>query len=338
MKKGISIAGTIVADIVKKIERYPVAGMMTSITDVSYAVGGCVPNTLIDLAKIDPALPLYAYGAVGPDGNGDFIKKEMRAQGINVDGITANAGDITGFSDVMSANDTGERTFFIMRGANDTYLPPDDFLDDLPTDILHIGYILLMGALDEADPEYGTRLARLLSEAQKRGIRTSIDVVSNSTALFREKVVPALAYSNYAIMNEIEACGTADLPARDAGGKLLRENVEKAIDAMFAHGVKDTVIVHCPEAGFIRHRGGETTVVPSLSLPKGYIKGSVGAGDAFCAGALYGLYCGFDDRRILEFASAAAACNLSAADSVSGMRSRAEIEALEKQYPRREEI
>ena len=36
MKKGIAIAGTIVADIVKKIERYPVAGMMTSITDVSY--------------------------------------------------------------------------------------------------------------------------------------------------------------------------------------------------------------------------------------------------------------------------------------------------------------
>ena len=50
------------------------------------------------------------------------------------------------------------------------------------------------------------------------------------------------------------------------------------------------------------------------------------------------LYCGFDDHRILEFASAAAACNLAAADSVSGMRSRAEIEAMEKQYPRRETI
>ena len=336
MNNGIAIAGTIVADIVKKIERYPKAGMMTSITDVTYAVGGCVPNTLIDLARIDPSLPLYAYGAVGPDGNGDFIKKEMQACGINISGITALPGDITGFSDVMSANDTGERTFFIMRGANDTYLPDEKFLDNMKADILHIGYILLMDALDTTDAEYGTRLARLLCEAQKRGIRTSVDVISNSTALFREKVLPALAYCDYAIMNEIEACGTVGLPARDESGALIKENVAKAIDAMFAQGVRDTVIVHCPEAGFIRRREGEVLSVPSLSLPKGYIKGSVGAGDAFCAGALYGLYNGYSDRRLLEFASAAAACNLAAADSVSGMRSRAEIEALEKRYERRE--
>ena len=70
---------------------------------------------------------------------------------------------------------------------------------------------------------------------------------------------------------------------------------------------------------------GEFTAVPSLKLPDGYIKGSVGAGDAFCAGVLYGLTKGMPEKEILEFASGAAACNLSEKDSVSGMRQKADI-------------
>ena len=75
--------------------------------------------------------------------------------------------------------------------------------------------------------------------------------------------------------------------------------------------------------------------MPSLDLPEGYIKGSVGAGDAFCAGCLYGIYNGYSDRRILEFASGAAAMSLCREDSVSGMRSAAEIEALIAKLPRK---
>lgn len=71
---------------------------------------------------------------------------------------------------------------------------------------------------------------------------------------------------------------------------------------------------------------------------KDYIKGSVGAGDAFAAACLYALYNGYDDKHMLEFASAAAAMSLSESDAVSGMRSREEIEALGRKYKRREEI
>jgi sugar/nucleoside kinase (ribokinase family) len=62
--------------------------------------------------------------------------------------------------------------------------------------------------------------------------------------------------------------------------------------------------------------------------------GSVGAGDAFCAGCLYGLYNGWPDIQILEFASAAAASNLFAANSVDGMRTRGEILQLPAKYGR----
>jgi sugar/nucleoside kinase (ribokinase family) len=44
----------------------------------------------------------------------------------------------------------------------------------------------------------------------------------------------------------------------------------------------------------------------SYELPLGYIKGSVGAGDAFCAGILYSIYRGFDMPHALKFANGAA--------------------------------
>ncbi len=332
-RSGIALAGTTLVDIVKMIDSYPDKGMLTEIGDVSRAVGGCVPNVGIDLATIDPELPVSAYGAIGADENGDFVRAELSSRGIDVSGLAIEEKEPTGFTDVMTVAATGERTFFTKAGANACFSPDEAFAATLHERIFHVGYILLMDALDAPDATYGTRLARLLHAVQEQGILTSIDVVSRVGDRFREKMVPALRYSDYAIVNEIEACGVAGLPARDENGALLLENLEKAIDYMFACGVRRTVIIHCPELGMIRHAGKKTTVQPSLDLPRGFIKGSVGAGDAFCAGCLYGLLHGYDDQHLLSFAAAAAACNLTAADAVSGMRSRAEIEQLAKEFP-----
>lgn len=70
-KKWIAIAGSIIADIVKNIDIYPEKGMMAYVSDITYAVGGCVPNTAINLAKIDPSIPINVFGKVGTDESGD---------------------------------------------------------------------------------------------------------------------------------------------------------------------------------------------------------------------------------------------------------------------------
>ena len=67
------------------------------------------------------------------------------------------------------------------------------------------------------------------------------------------------------------------------------------------------------------------TQVPSYDLPKGYRKGTTGAGDAFCAGALNGIYNGVNDKELLEFASACSVAALSAVDAISGLKSKEEI-------------
>lgn len=70
----------------------------------------------------------------------------------------------------------------------------------------------------------------------------------------------------------------------------------------------------------------------SLKLPDNYIKGSVGAGDAFCAGMLLCLYRGIAMEEALKIANAAAASNLAAMDSVSGMKALDEVKELYKKF------
>ena len=101
---------------------------------------------------------------------------------------------------------------------------------------------------------------------------------------------------------------------------------------MIDSGVREKVIIHCKEAGFSLSKDGEFTKVGSLDVDRSLFKGSVGAGDAFCAGCLYGLYHGWDDRTILRFASGAAVCNLFEVNSIDGMRSKDEINELLEKY------
>lgn len=231
----------------------------------------------------------------------------------------------------------GGAYFFHARGANGEFSPANILLDELEGAILHIGYILLLDRFDEVDGEFGTVMARFLRDVQERGIKTSIDAVSDSTADYPGKLIPALKYSNYAIMNEIESCNIWGLSPRGEDGRLNIPNIRVAMEKMVEAGVKDKAIIHAKEAGFCLNAAtGAFTAVGSLRIPSGKIKGSVGAGDAFCAGCLYGIYEGLEDREILELASGAAACSLLSENSVDGMRPKKEILKLMQQYGRLE--
>lgn len=336
--RGIAIAGTIVVDIVNIIEKYPEKNMLVNILDTTYAVGGCLPNTIIDVARIDPDIFLTAIGKVGNDENGRYIISQMKKYGVDTSGIIIDDSVPTAADNVMSERESGERTFFYSGSSNKSFGIKDIDIDNLDCKIFHIGYILLLDQLDEIDDEYGTKMARLLDMVQKKGIKTSIDVVSEESDRFKEKIIPALKYCDYAIMNEIECCKVTGLSPRNADGTVNVENIKNTMEYFLELGVKEKVIIHCCEAGFIADKSGEFTVVPSLKLPKGYIKGSTGAGDAFAAASLYGLYKEWDDKKILEFASAAAACNLTETDSVSGMKPAKEIEKMCKTFERRTDI
>ena len=331
-RNGITLVGNMLVDVVKNIDCYPTIGMLSHITSVSRAVGGCVPNTAIDLAKIDGSIPLSAIGKVGNDEYGQYVISQLRAHNIDCEKVIVSSDAPTSFSDVMNLP-SGERTFFHCTGANAIFAPEEVDIAAVPGKILHAGYLLLLDMFDKEDPEYGTAMARFLHDVQKAGIKTSVDVVSSSTLDFAAIIKPALKYCDYIIFNEIECCNIWGIEPYK-GEKPDIDAIRKAMELTMAEGVGEKVIVHCKQAGFCLSKDGTFTVVPSLKIPSECIKGSVGAGDAFCAGSLYGIYNGFADTDILTFASAAAACNLFSENSVDGMLDKAGVLETAKKYER----
>ena len=310
-RKVIAVAGTILVDKINEIGAYPASGELTKILNVSRAVGGCVPNVGIDIKRVDPSIPVSAIGKIGRDADGDFLVDALESN--NVDASLLVRGDVpTSFTDVMSIVG-GQRTFFTYPGACAEFGVDDIDFENLNARMLHLGYFLLLDKVDGGDGE------KILKKAKEMGIKTSIDLVSENSDRYHV-VKGCLKYTDNVIINELEA-------GMIAGIEPKRENLEKIARAIKDMGVSERVIIHMPETGVCLSDNGFFEL-PSWDLPKGFIKGKTGAGDAFCAGALIGIYRGLDDMGILTLASKAATASLSSADAIGGMVSEEEIDKI----------
>lgn len=307
----IVAAGSILVDKINEIGAYPKAGELTQIRALSRVLGGLVPNTGCDIHILDPRIPVAAFGAVGDDDDGRFVVSELERRGLDTAGVVVMKSATTSFTDVMSIPD-GERTFFTYPGASADW-GFDDFPFDLVSegDLVLLGYFLLLAKIDAGDG------LKILRELNRRGVETAIDLVSENSdryGLVRE----CLPYVDHLIVNEIEAAriaGTAG-ELRDVATRLLEL------------GVRKRIVIHMPEKGVSLLKDGTWTEVPSVKLPKGFIKGKTGAGDAYCAGCLVGIFNGLTEREILDLGGTAAVGALSAPGAVEGMRPISELKEL----------
>lgn len=333
-RRGIAGAGNWIIDQVKVIDRYPEQDHLAIILNESQGSGGAPYNVLVGLRALDAELPLEAIGVVGDDPNGRLILDHLARLQIESSLMRTEPGVPTSYTDVMSVAGTGRRTFFHHRGANARLCGEDFEFDRIKSKILHLGYLMLLDALDapdEADPSRPCA-ARVLEEARSEGILTSLDLVTDLSPRLQQVVGPALNQVDYFIANELEAGALAEIPVRDENGGLLQENLGKIADNLFQRGVQKLAVIHAPEGGFWMERGGDPVFVPSLNLPQSFIKGTAGAGDAFCGGILYGLHEGWDAKQCLTLAVAHAAQSLSDATTTGGVKPLQETLALVKQF------
>lgn len=318
-RTGIAVAGSVIVDKINEISAYPQAGELTQIRSIQYAAGGCVPNVAIDLKKIVPDMAVSAIGKLGDDEEGKFVTQLIADAGVDTSGLRVTAGEKTSFTEVMSIPG-GQRTFFVYSGASGDFGISDMDFDKISTKILHLGYFLLLQKIDDGDG------IRVLQKALECGMETSIDLVSENSDRYSQ-VIPCLPYTDYLIINELEAGRLADMEPTD-------ENLEKIARKLMALGVRKKIIIHKPECA-VCLSNNRFTWLGSYVLPEGYIQGTTGAGDAFCAGALIGIYNGWEDDKILEFASACAVMALGSADATSGMKCSGDILEFCKDFSRR---
>jgi sugar/nucleoside kinase (ribokinase family) len=334
-RKGITAGGNWIVDRIKTVDCLPSRGMLANIHGETRSPGGAPANVLANLARLEAPFHLGGIGVIGSDADGQFILDRFRQYGVDLSGMVQVPQAVTSYTDVMSEETTGNRTFFHHRGANALFGPEHIPLDKLSCRIFHLGYLLLLDTMDKPDPDYGTVAARTLHAIQQRGIKTSLDVVSEEGDRFQTIVPPALKYVDYLILNEIETGRIVGRPIRRADGTLDVAQLQEAVEALHGLGRMELVVVHMPEGTYLQDRHGKRHSAGSLELPKNFIVSSVGAGDAFCTGMLYGLHERWDYTRATELANGCAAASLSAAGASDGVRPLAEVLELGRRFERR---
>ena len=306
-RKGILCAGHWIVDHVKTIDTYPAEESLARILSQSSANGGCAYNVAKDLAHLDPELPVLGAGLIGRDPDGDRILADCRASGINTERLVQTDDAPTAYTDVMTVASTGKRTFFYNPGTHAILDENSLDLKGSSARILHLGYLGLLDRLDLISSDGLTGCARLLKSASNKGLITSTDLVSVEREDLPEIVFPALPHLDLLFLNELEAGRLLKRPLTDRSGKTLIENARDAVQQLASRGVRKAVILHFPEGVVAAGPDAVLHTQGSVRIPSEEIAGTVGAGDAFASGVLYGTHEGWTLPDCLELGVCVAA-------------------------------
>jgi len=332
MRKGILAGGNLIMDYVKIIDCWPSEGMLANIEREGKNPGGAPHNVLVDLAKFDVDMPLFAVGLCGDDEVGEEILHIFNSNNIDTTYIQQTSLEPTSYTEVMTVKASGNRTFFHCRGAN-KLLCAEHFQNiETNAKIFHLGYLLLLDKLDELDSEYGVVAAKVLANMRKKGYKTSVDVVSEDSDRYQKIVVPCLKYTDYLIINEVEAGRITNVNVRSEQNKINLSNLETVAQKLLDGGVGELVVIHFPEGAIALEKNGKMQYVPSFKIETSAIKGTVGAGDAFCAGVLYGIHENLSIEKSLKIGHASAYFNLQSPTSTGCAASLKIIQEFVEQY------
>jgi sugar/nucleoside kinase (ribokinase family) len=330
VKSGIYCVGNLIVDKIMKIDTYPRESMLAHIQSRSkYCGGGCL-NALFNLSIVDPNLPLSLAGIIGKDNDGKLILDKCKKHNVNVNSVSQSALFQTSFTDVMINTETGQRTFFHYSGANNAL--DLAYIENLNSNakIAHLAYLLVLPALDVHDPIYGSKGAHALFLLQEKGFETSLDLISDTNPVrFQELVKPALIYVNHLIINDEEACALLGVDLINHPNDIFFENLCLEI---YALGVKSTVIIHYPRGASAYSKTEGLVSVAAYIVPIEEIVSTLGAGDAFCSGVLYGLHENIPLQTSLKIGNALAHYNLGSTSATDGAIEFNEIMIFIEQY------
>ncbi len=326
-KSGVVCAGNWIVDTVHGIDQWPQKNDLVRIDSQTVGVGGGAANVLSDLRSLGAEFPLVPVGKLGRDQYAEIILKHCREFGFPLDFLVQDDTAPTAHTHVMNLPGDS-RTFFYQGGTNDTFDADDvpmERLAELDARVFYLGYLTLLGRLDIVRSDGTTQAGEVLEKAQDSGMKTCVDLVSTKTAQFEAIVCAALPYIDYLIVNETEIARTCGSPVFGEDGTLDSDLLLTAAQYALDNGVSTAVIVHCPQTALWLAKDS----LPIWSEPEPVepheIKSPVGAGDAFCAGVIFGIHEGWSAEQTLKLAHKAARAALGGLTATDGVKPICEL-------------
>jgi sugar/nucleoside kinase (ribokinase family) len=304
--------GILVADLVgMPLDVYPERGKLVLVDQLELHSGGCAANTAIDLKKI--GIDTGIIGKVGQDGLGDFMISALDRNQVDSRGVARDPKVGTSGTMVVVHSD-GERSFIHYLGANASLTDADiDWSLIEGAKILHVAGTFLMPGID------GEPTARVLKKAKSMGITTALDTAWDSRGRWMSALKPCLPYIDYAVPSLAEARMVTGM-----------EDPADVARVLMDHGVKIVGLKMGEEGCYVKSADVEITI------PRYEVKAidALGAGDAFAAGFIAGVYYGWDLEKTGRFANAVGACCVTAVGATTGIKSMEEtLEFMENYGP-----
>ena len=302
MDKPIVCLGILVADVIgRPLHSIPNPGSLVLVDEMSLHSGGCAANAATALAKL--GLPVEVIGKVGADPFGDFVISVLEARGIGIKGVKRDSQVGTSATMVMVDPD-GERRFVHYIGANAALKIGDiDFDRIASAAILHVGGSLVLPGID------GQPTAQLLQQARQAGVVTFLDTVWDDTGRWMSLLEPVLPYIDYFMPSLPEA--------REITGF---DEPEQVAQRLIDHGVGTVALKMGPDGCLVKSGDEESFRLPAYEVE---VVDATGAGDAFAAGFITGVWKGWSLERTAHFATAVGAM------CVMGVGAAGQVSSLE---------
>ena len=303
---GIIAAGGWCVDHVKVINKFPDLEQVAEVLQESRSSGGGPYNLLKDLAKIGANFPLIGIGLLGNDSNSDYILNDCRKVGINVASMKTTDEAATPYTYVLSVESSGRRSFLHRKGTSALLRAGHFDFERVEARCFHLAYLNLLPGISSIDSSGNCDGAYVLSRYKESGLRTSIDLASVEDGQIIKVAEKCLPFVDVLFANCFEIGQISGFPTGNEYEPDV-EKIKRATKVCFDMGVCKFVIVHFPSGAIAVTRDGNVFVQGSVQIPKSKIRGTVGAGDAFAAGVIYGFHEGMTIEKSLQTGTCIAA-------------------------------
>ncbi len=366
------VAGHICLDIIPQLpdigreafSRAFTPGRLVECGPVALSTGGAVSNVGLALHRLGISTQLM--GKIGADLFGQAVRQVVEAHGAGLaDGMIVDPTAGTSYTVIINPPQV-DRIFLHYAGSNDTFAAADVH-DDVVTSarLFHFGYPPLMRRMYLDD---GAELAALLQRVRSRRVTTSLDMTFPDPAApagradWRTILRRSLPFVDIFLPSIEEILFMLRRPDYEAlhdryGADLLQgitpDLLSDVAAELLALGAR-IVGLKLGERGFYLRTAGQAALAdagraapadPSAWADRELwapcfqvtVVGTTGAGDATIAGFLAGLLRGLGPTQALTAAVAVGACNVEAADALSGIRPWDEtLRRVAAGWPRRE--
>jgi sugar/nucleoside kinase (ribokinase family) len=333
-------------------------GRLLETGPVVIATGGAVSNTGIALHKLGVDTQLMAK--IGDDLFGQATLNVVKSYGGDhlAGGMRVVSGEPSSYTIILNPPNI-DRIFFHCPGPNDTFGADDiDYRALQEVALFHFGYPPIMKRFYEHD---GLELAHMLKQAKATGVTTSLDLVMpdpsrpSGQANWRAILQASLPYVDLLLpsIEEILLMLHPDTYKAVASGavKITPTLASEIAADLLAMGAK-VVMLKAGHLGLYLRTANESTLAhmgrarPSepdrwanrefwAPIFQASVVGTTGAGDSAVAGFLAALLRNLTPTQAVTMAAAAGACNVEAADALSGVRSWADTLArVQAGWPR----